>query len=173
VTGASGPSVVVVVADDIGYGDLSLRLEGNAAMRDGDWKLVRSSIPAAMQVTEPDRAVDRALSYGRPGRITEVDASPLPEPYLGVPPGPMLVDLVADRFEQHDLAARHPERVVHRVHLFLDGVPAGSCPVRKKLTLAAEIDLHIGRNHAVLDESCGGERRAAVARRIVDAARGI
>jgi arylsulfatase A len=87
------------------------RIEGNAAMRDGDWKLVRPAIPSTMIVTEEDRAIDRALNYRRPDRITEVDRSPLPEPDVGVPPAPLLFDLAADPFEQHDLAAEHPERV--------------------------------------------------------------
>ena len=87
------------------------RIEGNAAMRDGDWKLVRPSIAAAMQVTEPDRAIDRALNYRQPGRITKVDDSPLPEFDLGIPPDPLLFDLASDPFEQNDLAAQHPERM--------------------------------------------------------------
>ena len=87
------------------------RIEGNAAMRDGDWKLVRPSIAATMQVTEPDRAIDRALNYRQPGRITKVDDSPLPEFDLGIPPDPLLFDLASDPFEQNDLAAQHPERM--------------------------------------------------------------
>ena len=87
------------------------RIEGNAAMRDGDWKLVRPSIPATMQVTDPDRAVDRTLNNRWPDRITSVDDSPLPEFEIGVPPEPLLFDLAADPFEEHDLAAVHPERV--------------------------------------------------------------
>ncbi len=87
------------------------RIEGNAAMRDGDWKLVRPAIPALMQVTEPDRAIDRALNYRQPGRITTVDTSPLPEFDSGPPPEPLLFDLASDPFEQQDRAAEEPERV--------------------------------------------------------------
>lgn len=86
------------------------RAEGNAAMRDGDWKLVRPTIPALMQVTDEDRLVDRALNYREPGRITEVLTGPLPEFEIGEPPEPLLFDLAADPFEQHDLAAAEPER---------------------------------------------------------------
>jgi arylsulfatase A-like enzyme len=86
------------------------RIEGNAAMRDGDWKLVRPAIPATMQVTDPDRAIDRALNNRLPERITSVDDSPLPEFDIGVPPEPLLFDLAADPFEEHDVAALHPER---------------------------------------------------------------
>jgi arylsulfatase A len=87
------------------------RIEGNAAMRDGDWKLVRPPIPALMQVTEPDREVDRALNYRQPERITSVDTSPLPEFDPGPPPAPLLFDLATDPFEEHDRAAAEPERV--------------------------------------------------------------
>jgi arylsulfatase A len=87
------------------------RIEGNAAMRDGDWKLVRPAIPELMQVTEPDRAIDRALNYRQPGRITSVDTSPLPELDPGPPPAPLLFDLATDPFEETDLASEHPDRV--------------------------------------------------------------
>jgi arylsulfatase A len=86
------------------------RVEGNAAMRDGDWKLVRPAIAATMQVTDADRAIDRSLNNNLPGRITSVDTSPLPEFDIGVPPEPLLFDLASDPFEEHDLAAVHPER---------------------------------------------------------------
>ena len=87
------------------------RIEGNAAMRDGDWKFVRPAIPALMQVTEADRAIDRALNYRQPGRITSVDESPLPEIEPGPPPAPLLFDLATDPFEELDRAAEQPERV--------------------------------------------------------------
>jgi arylsulfatase A-like enzyme len=86
------------------------RLESNAAMRDGDWKLVRPAIAATMRVTDSDRAVDEALNNHRPGRITSVDTSPLPEFDIGVPPDPLLFDVASDPFEEHDLAPAHPER---------------------------------------------------------------
>jgi arylsulfatase A len=87
------------------------RIEGNSAMRDGDWKLVRPSIPELMVVTERDRAIDRALNHREPGRITSVDDSPLPELELEQPPAPLLFDLSTDPFEQRDLAPEHPEPV--------------------------------------------------------------
>lgn len=96
------------------------RVEGNAAMRDGDWKLVRPSIPETMQVTDRDRAIDRALNSHQPDRITEVDASPLPEVDVGEPPSALLFDLAADPFEQADRAADHPD-VVRRMTAALEG----------------------------------------------------
>ena len=87
------------------------RVEGNAAMRDGNWKLVRPVIPDLMRVTDSDRAIDRALNLHQPDRITQVDQSPLPEFDAGDPPAALLFDVAADPFEQHDLAAEQPDRV--------------------------------------------------------------
>lgn len=87
------------------------RVEANAAMRDGAWKLVRPAAPALMTVTDRDRDIDRALNYLHPGRITSVDTSPLPEFDRGPLPQPMLFDLDADPFEQRDVASAHPDRV--------------------------------------------------------------
>jgi hypothetical protein len=64
-----------------------------------------------MQVTETDRAVDRALNYRQPERIATIDTSPLPEFTTGSPPAPLLFDLASDPFEHHDLAPEHPDRV--------------------------------------------------------------
>jgi arylsulfatase B len=89
------------------------RIEGNAAMRDGDWKLVRPDIPSTMKVTDGDRTIDRALNRHEPGRIRTVDQSPLPEFELDEHPEPLLFDLASDPFEQHDLSAANPERVAH------------------------------------------------------------
>lgn len=87
------------------------RVEGNAAMRDGDWKLVRPSIDGLMKVTDGDRLIDKALNYRGPDPITAVDDSPLPEFELGEPPAPLLFDLAADPCEQNDLASAEPGRV--------------------------------------------------------------
>ncbi len=87
------------------------RVEGNAAVRDGNWKLVRPAIPALMKVTDSDRMIDRALNLHEAGRIVEVDTSPLPEFELGAPPVPMLFDIALDPFELNDVASAHPERV--------------------------------------------------------------
>lgn len=88
------------------------RVEGNAAMRDGDWKLVRPSIDSLMKVTDGDRLVDKALNFRGQDAIKEVDRSPLPEFDPGDPPAPLLFDLETDPFEQNDLAASEPDRVL-------------------------------------------------------------
>ena len=87
------------------------RVEGNAAMRDGRWKLVRPAIPSLMRVTDRDREIDRSLNYRLDDRITSIDTSPLPDFYDGERPAPLLFDVETDPFEQHDLAAADPERV--------------------------------------------------------------
>ena len=87
------------------------RVEGNAAMRDGDWKLVRPVIPELMKVTDEDRVIDRRLNLRLPDRITDVDESPLPRYDISDPPTPLLFDVADDPFEQRDLAETHPDRV--------------------------------------------------------------
>ncbi len=87
------------------------RIEGNAAIRDGEWKLVRPALPETMVVLDADRQADRALNARLPGRPTQIDASPLPDVEIVAPPRPLLFHLPTDPFEQVDLAARHPERV--------------------------------------------------------------
>lgn len=87
------------------------RLESNAAMRDGNWKLVRPPIPETMTVDDPDRLVDRGLNQRLPDRVTSIQVPPRVEPVLTDVPAPLLFDVAQDPFEQHDLAAAHPERV--------------------------------------------------------------
>ena len=87
------------------------RLESNAAMRDGDWKLVRPAIPETMTVDEADRLVDRGLNQHAHDRVTAIQVPPRAEPVLLDVPPPQLFNVADDPFEQHDLAAVHPERV--------------------------------------------------------------
>jgi hypothetical protein len=82
----------------------------NAAMRDGAWKLIRPRIPEAMQVSAPDLEMDRRLKY-EPDGITDIARDPEPERTIPDPPPPLLFNLDEDPYEQHDLAAEHPERV--------------------------------------------------------------
>lgn len=82
----------------------------NAAMRDGDWKLLCPRIPEAMQVSEVDTALDHAIKYF-PEHFDDV--VPDPEPPRTVPPPPpaLLFNIAADPFERQDLAAQHPDKV--------------------------------------------------------------
>ncbi|HEY6961005.1 MAG TPA: sulfatase-like hydrolase/transferase [Gaiellaceae bacterium] len=86
------------------------RIESNAAMRDGPWKLVRPAIPETFGVDEADRIVDRGLNQRLPDRVTSIQVPPRDEPVLENVPPPFLFNVEDDPFEQHDLAAAHPER---------------------------------------------------------------
>ncbi len=87
------------------------RIESNAAMRDGNWKLVRPALAETMTVDEADRLVDRGLNQRLEGRVTRIVTPPREEPVLTDVPAPLLFDVAQDLFEQHDLAAEHPDRV--------------------------------------------------------------
>ncbi len=85
-------------------------VECNAAVREGDWKLVRPRIPEAMVVAPEDLAVDRALKQV-PCSITDITPGPEPARTLSAPPPPLLFNIAADPYERHDRAAEEPERV--------------------------------------------------------------
>ncbi len=85
-------------------------LECNAAMRDGDWKLVRPRIDEAMFVTEEDLAMDRATKVD-PANRTDICRDPEPEREIPPPPPPELYNIADDPLEQHDLADEQPQRV--------------------------------------------------------------
>jgi arylsulfatase A-like enzyme len=87
------------------------RVESNAAMRDGPWKLVRPAIPETMTVDEADRLVDRGLNQWLDDRVTEIQVPERDEPVLDDVPAPLLFNVADDPFEQHDLAPENPERV--------------------------------------------------------------
>lgn len=84
--------------------------ECNAAMRDGDWKLLRPRIPEAMQVSQEDMQVDRLLKQV-PCPITDITRTPEPARELSAPPSSLLFNIAEDPYEQHDLAAQQPDRV--------------------------------------------------------------
>jgi arylsulfatase A len=81
----------------------------NAAMRDGDWKLVRPAIDEVMRVTHADLAMDIDAKY-HPERYTDIVRDPLPEVAVTAP-APQLFHLREDPLERNDLAASQPERV--------------------------------------------------------------
>ena len=82
----------------------------NAAMRDGDWKLLRPQIPEAMRVSQIDTAHDHAIKY-LPECFDDSIQEGEPPRTVPPPPPPLLFNIAADPFEQHDLAAEYPDRV--------------------------------------------------------------
>ena len=82
----------------------------NAAMRDGPWKLVRLPILEAMTIPPEEGDLDRRLKY-EPETITDIRRDPEPDRTVPEPEPALLFNLDDDPYEQHDLAAAHPERV--------------------------------------------------------------
>jgi arylsulfatase A len=82
----------------------------NAAMRDGDWKLLRPVIGASMDLPGEELERDRATKY-EPERFTDICRDPLPDRDIPPPPPPQLYNIREDPEERHDLAERHPDRV--------------------------------------------------------------
>lgn len=82
----------------------------NAAIRDGDWKLLRPRIPEAMEVLPLDTAHDHAVKYF-PERYDDIVREPEAGQRALSPPPPLLFNIADDPFEQRDLAERHPQKV--------------------------------------------------------------
>ncbi len=83
----------------------------NAAVRSGDWKLVRPAIREAMQVTCGDLWL--RVTMVEPERILEggLVRDPISERELPPPAPPELYDIGEDPREETDLAGEHPDRV--------------------------------------------------------------
>ncbi|MCY4465734.1 MAG: sulfatase-like hydrolase/transferase [Chloroflexi bacterium] len=82
----------------------------NAAMRDGDWKLLRPQIREAMQVSSLDTALDHAIKY-MPEHFDDMLRDPEPTRQIPEPPPALLFNLADDPLELQDLAAQNPQRV--------------------------------------------------------------
>ncbi|MGJ8650824.1 MAG: sulfatase-like hydrolase/transferase [Opitutaceae bacterium] len=85
-------------------------IEYNAAIRDGDWKLVRPFLPEALEV--PDiQWLD--VSMYNPEHFIENGIITDPKPHIDIPaPPPVeLYNIKEDPSEQNNLAQSHPDRV--------------------------------------------------------------
>lgn len=82
----------------------------NAAMRAGDWKLLRPVIKEAMEVSPQDTAHDHAIKYV-PELYADIVREPAPAPYVPDPPPSLLFNIADDPFEQNDLAEQYPQKV--------------------------------------------------------------
>jgi len=79
----------------------------NAAMRDGDWKLVIPAVARFLEITDEDRRIDELAKTELTGVVErrQVDRG-LPDE-----PTPVLYHLGSDPLEQNDLSSRRPDRV--------------------------------------------------------------
>jgi len=84
-------------------------IETNAAMRDGDWKLVRPAVPETWQISPEEGERDRA-SKRHPETRTDICRDPLPSVELGTPPSAELYNIAQDPLEEKNLAEEHPDR---------------------------------------------------------------
>ncbi|MCJ7626161.1 MAG: sulfatase-like hydrolase/transferase [Anaerolineaceae bacterium] len=85
-------------------------INANAAMRDGDWKLVRPDMPEVKFVSPEDLAFDIALKY-HPELFHDISRIPEPERKMPTAPPPQLFNIKDDPGEQNDLAEADPGRV--------------------------------------------------------------
>jgi arylsulfatase A len=82
----------------------------NAAMRDGDWKLIRPVIREAMSVPDGqwlEVSMYQPEYFIRNGILREPD----PPRQVPAPPPCELYSVAEDPLEQHNLAEKHPDRV--------------------------------------------------------------
>jgi arylsulfatase A len=80
----------------------------NAAVREGDLKLVRPAIRETMVVSPADLDVDRRLKY-EPDSILDISRDDEPARSIPLPGDPLHFDLAADPLERVDLAAERPK----------------------------------------------------------------
>jgi len=85
--------------------------ECNAAMRDGDWKLVRPAIAELMQVGRDDLGTD-VDSKQNPEKYRDIIRTPEPERASYATPAAQLFNLSSDPLERINLADKNPERVI-------------------------------------------------------------
>jgi len=82
----------------------------NAAMRDGDWKLVRPSIEETFRTAPAEQELDSAYR-NEPWKGHDVITGAYPPRELPEPHPLELYNIADDPREEHDLAGEHPRRV--------------------------------------------------------------
>lgn len=94
-------------------------VSSNAAVKEGEWKLVRPPIPETMIVSKEDLVMDHELKY-EPEKFTDIVRTPEPARQVPDPQPPMLFHIADDPQESKDLAAKYPERTSHLLRLLED-----------------------------------------------------
>ncbi len=97
-----------------GYSPIGI---SNAAVRDGDWKLVRPALPLQPATPEDQRLADEyvlmdILYKYEPEKVPRIFDWPEPTRIIDDPPRPELYNIADDPLEEHDLWDEHPQRAV-------------------------------------------------------------
>lgn len=85
-------------------------IESNAAIRDGDWKLVRPALPQTMTMLQEHIEQDPAVKRNQEG-FAQLFPYREPERDLSNPPAPLLYNIAEDPLEAQDLAGAQPDKV--------------------------------------------------------------
>ena len=84
-------------------------ITSNAAVRDGDWKLVRPVIGETVWIDPDEQALDSAFRDAPWGHVDPIE-TPMPARAIPEPPPAELYNIVEDPLERDDLAAAAPAR---------------------------------------------------------------
>ena len=87
-------------------------ITSNAAVRDGDWKLVRPCIAESMYIPPYEIPWHHDAMYNHDKYLIDgIIREPQPERHMPAAPAPELYNLATDPLEQHNLADSEPEQV--------------------------------------------------------------
>lgn len=87
----------------------------NAAMRDGEWKLVRPAIKEAMYISPEECSSWNVTMRYKPEKIRNIIHDPEPSREIPPPPPPELYNITKDPGEKDNLADKYPDRVAKMV----------------------------------------------------------
>ena len=100
----------------------------NAAMRDGDWKLVRPAIKEAMRLLDSEMEWLRLSMYDYEHFLKHgLVRDPLPDREIPPPPPPELYNIAEDPLEQNNLADKYPDitrRMLRELETWFEEVEA-------------------------------------------------